>query len=167
MCLKVFAKVFAICALCLSMNFWLGNNARAAAVADNIAFPYAIHKVDHTVIDETDNNGFHVYINITNTTIQLPPFCDLPVSWTLEWQILKSDHSVYTGGVREGIFYSTVASHREDFSTSALKYGYLRYRLTMNAHGDVKTTGWQEFWASPDHEGSGGGGGGQHRSRKV
>ena len=63
--------------------------------------------------------------------------------------------------------FNTVASHREDFTTSALKYGYLRYCLTMNAHGDIKTTGWQEVWISPEHGINHGGGGGGHRSRMV
>lgn len=165
--LKVFARVFIVCILCLAFNLWLGNKANATTFDDNIVSTYAIHKVDHEVVDETDDKGFRVHINILNTTIQIPPFCDLPVSWTLEWQILKSDHSIYTGGVREGTFYNTVASHREDFTTSALKYGYLRYCLTMNAHGDIKTTGWQEVWISPEHGINHGGGGGGHRSRMV
>lgn len=150
--------------LCFSVNCIFGVVADAKTAVDNIVGTNAVHITKNpTVIDLTDANGFHACVNIANSRIQLPPFCSLPVGWKLEWEILKSDRSVYMKNVRGGDFYGSVASASEDFYAPSLKYGYLRICLTTDAHGDIETTGWQEYSIGFDH----GGGGGKHRTSML
>lgn len=167
--LKFSVKICFICILCVALSLCVNNlcldiNASAnttnnsAELLPQISVTHR-HTLKATAVDKTDlTNGFHVTVNVTNAT-SIFAFCNEPVSWTLEWQILRDDYTVYTASTRTGVFLSSIASQSEDFYARPLQYGYLRYRLIMVSHGVKTYSDWGECYASPN----GGGGGGQHR----
>lgn len=141
----------------------LYNNASASSFNSTVSALFSItvehkHSLKATAVDKTSyDQGFWVDVNVANTT-SIWAFCNEPVSWTLEWQALRADRTVYTSGNEVGIFLSTVASNTKSVRVPALKYGYLKFRLRMVSHGVVTYSVWGECEAS-----TGGGGGGQHR----
>ncbi len=160
---RSFLKICLACVLFIALNIGLQVSASANNTDNsNEAQPFISlvhnHSLKATPVDKTDSvNGFHVTVNVANTT-SIFAFCNDPVYWTLEWQILKDDHTIYTTGRdRVGVFYNTIASQSEDFFAGALKSGYFRYRLSMVSHGVTTVSEWDEIYASP-HGGHGGGG---------
>lgn len=167
--MRIFAKKCLICTLCIVLSLCINNlcldiNASAKNSVEPLPSTSLIHRhrVEATAVDKTDStSGFHVTVNVANNSSS-SFICDEPVSWTLEYQILRSDYTLYTSGSRTGIFYSSVASQSEDFYVGSLKYGCLKYRVVMVSHGEVTYSDWKECYASPN-----GGGGGQHRIRAA
>lgn len=160
MCKIKFVAVFAACLL--SLSFVLGLKGYCAVADDGVASTQTIYyttvDADFVPTDATNANGYRVIVNITNVAFTLTPPA-LPLYWELEWQVLRSDYSLYNKGVKWGTFYTSVASNSEEICQYALKYGYFRCRLkTETATGIKKTSEWKTI-----EVGALGGGGGDHR----
>lgn len=149
---KSFVKIFLAFVLCVTVAlnhdcFGVIKNASADSVDNFVSAIFSVtvehyHSLKATAVDKTtDKDGFLVDVNIANTT-SLLVFCNEPVSWTLEWQALRPDKTTYTSGKEIGVFRSTVASNTKSIHVPALKYGYLRYRLVIVSHGEMRYSEW-------------------------